>query len=113
MSGGREPAIIVSGLCKSFGQAPVLDRIDLTVTNGTVFALLGPNGAGKTTIVRILSTLITADAGEARWLICTTSAALRDRRGSPSCSAGSISSTPPGGWCPPTRAECAGGWIWP
>jgi ABC-2 type transport system ATP-binding protein len=66
MSGGREPAIIVSGLCKSFGQAPVLDRIDLTVTNGTVFALLGPNGAGKTTIVRILSTLITADAGEAR-----------------------------------------------
>ena len=33
---------------------------------GTVYALLGPNGAGKTTMVRILSTLITADAGEAR-----------------------------------------------
>ncbi|MGH2835969.1 MAG: ATP-binding cassette domain-containing protein, partial [Solirubrobacteraceae bacterium] len=33
---------------------------------GTVFALLGPNGAGKTTVVRILSTLIRADAGEAR-----------------------------------------------
>ena len=33
---------------------------------GTVYALLGPNGAGKTTMVRILSTLIAADDGEAR-----------------------------------------------
>jgi len=65
MSGGRGPAIIVSGLCKSFGQASVLDGVDLTVAAGTVFALLGPNGAGKTTIVRILSTLIPADGGEA------------------------------------------------
>ena len=44
----------------------MLDDVDLTVAEGTVFALLGPNGAGKTTIVRILSTLIPADAGEAR-----------------------------------------------
>lgn len=42
----------------------MLDRVDLTVCAGTVFALLGPNGAGKTTMVRILSTLIEADAGE-------------------------------------------------
>ena len=66
MTGGREPAIAAAGLCKSFGQTPVLDGIDLAVAAGTVFALLGPNGAGKTTIVRILSTLIPADAGEAR-----------------------------------------------
>jgi ABC-2 type transport system ATP-binding protein len=66
MSGERAPAISVSGLCKSFGQKPVLDEVDLAVAEGTVFALLGPNGAGKTTIVRILSTLIPADAGEAR-----------------------------------------------
>ena len=65
MSAGRAPAITASGLCKSFGEAPVLDRVDLTVAEGTVFALLGPNGAGKTTIVRILSTLIKADSGEA------------------------------------------------
>ena len=44
-------------------QTAVLDGVDLTVAEGTVFALLGPNGAGKTTIVRILSTLIAADAG--------------------------------------------------
>jgi ABC-2 type transport system ATP-binding protein len=57
------PAIAVAGLRKSFGDHVVLDGIDLTVPQGTVFALLGANGAGKTTAVRILSTLISADAG--------------------------------------------------
>jgi ABC-2 type transport system ATP-binding protein len=66
MSAIREPAISVSGLSKSFGQTAVLDHVDLTVAEGTVFALLGPNGAGKTTVVRILSTLIRADAGQAQ-----------------------------------------------
>jgi len=56
-------AIGVTGLRKSFSDHVVLDGIDLHVPAGTVFSLLGPNGAGKTTAVRILSTLITADAG--------------------------------------------------
>ncbi len=59
-------AIEVSGLRKSFGDAVVLDGIDLSVPEGSVFALLGPNGAGKTTMVRILATLSAADAGEIR-----------------------------------------------
>ncbi|MFH8843213.1 ATP-binding cassette domain-containing protein [Streptomyces sp. NPDC017868] len=54
-----------SGLRKSYGDKTVLDGIDLTVPEGSVFALLGPNGAGKTTAVKILSTLITPDAGQA------------------------------------------------
>jgi ABC-2 type transport system ATP-binding protein len=54
------------GLRKSFGNHVVLDSIDLHVAAGTIFALLGPNGAGKTTTVQILSTLISADGGEAR-----------------------------------------------
>jgi ABC-2 type transport system ATP-binding protein len=58
------PAIRVSGLQKSFGEVTVLRGLDLQVRPGTVYALLGPNGAGKTTVVRILSTLIGADAGE-------------------------------------------------
>ena len=58
------PAISGRAVRKSFGDHVVLDRVDLTVTEGTIFALLGPNGAGKTTMVRILSTLITADAGD-------------------------------------------------
>ncbi|GAA2703169.1 ATP-binding cassette domain-containing protein [Actinoplanes palleronii] len=57
------PAVSVAGLRKSFGTKVVLDGIDLTVTEGTVFALLGPNGAGKTTMVRILATLLAADGG--------------------------------------------------
>ncbi len=59
-------AIAVTGLRKSFGDKVVLDGIDLTVAEGTIFSLLGPNGAGKTTMVRILSTLIPADAGDIR-----------------------------------------------
>ncbi|TDD59021.1 ATP-binding cassette domain-containing protein [Kribbella antibiotica] len=59
-------AIEALGLHKSYGDNVVLDGIDLTVAQGTIFALLGPNGAGKTTAVQILSTLITADAGQIR-----------------------------------------------
>lgn len=59
-------AIAANGLRKSYGDKTVLDGVDLAVPTGTVFALLGPNGAGKTTAVKILSTLITADAGEIR-----------------------------------------------
>ena len=57
-------AISAVGLRKSYGEKLVLDGIDLRIPAGSVFALLGPNGAGKTTAVKILSTLITADAGE-------------------------------------------------
>ena len=68
MSAPESPqhAVEVSGLRKSYGPTLVLDGIDLTVPEGTVFALLGPNGAGKTTTVEILSTLIPADAGTVR-----------------------------------------------
>ncbi|MDI6102754.1 ATP-binding cassette domain-containing protein [Actinoplanes sp. NEAU-A12] len=60
------PAISAAGLRKAFGTKVVLDDIDLTVTEGTVFALLGPNGAGKTTMVRILATLLPPDGGSIR-----------------------------------------------
>ncbi len=59
-------AIQAIGVRKSYGDKAVLDDVDLTVAEGSIFALLGPNGAGKTTMVRILSTLIPADAGEIR-----------------------------------------------
>ena len=62
----NQPAIAVRGLRKAYGEKVVLDGIDLSVADGTVFALLGPNGAGKTTMVRILSTLSRADSGDIR-----------------------------------------------
>src|SRR6202521_654929 len=59
----RRIAVSVSGLRKTYRDKVVLDGVDLSIGEGEVFALLGPNGAGKTTIVRILSTLVPADAG--------------------------------------------------
>jgi ABC-2 type transport system ATP-binding protein len=63
-SGPTTPAILARRVDKSFGEHRVLHQVDLTVAEGTIFSLLGPNGAGKTTMVRILSTLIPADAGD-------------------------------------------------
>lgn len=60
-----EPAIRVQGIHKSFKDLHVLRGVDFDVKRGSIFALLGSNGAGKTTVVRILSTLLKADAGTA------------------------------------------------
>jgi len=58
-------AIDVRGITKSFADVHVLRGVDLDVTPGSIFALLGSNGAGKTTLIRILSSLLKADAGTA------------------------------------------------
>jgi ABC-2 type transport system ATP-binding protein len=58
--------IEVVGLRKSFGRAPALDGLDLTVVPGEVHGFLGPNGAGKTTTIRVLLGLIRAGGGTAR-----------------------------------------------
>ncbi|KOV71041.1 ATP-binding cassette domain-containing protein [Streptomyces sp. MMG1121] len=62
---GESHAVTVRGLVKHYGETKALDGVDLDVREGTVMGVLGPNGAGKTTLVRILSTLITPDAGRA------------------------------------------------
>lgn len=59
------PALRVQGLEKSYGKLEVLRGVDFDVAPGSIFALLGSNGAGKTTTVRILATLLKADAGTA------------------------------------------------
>ncbi len=58
-------AIEATGLTKSFGDTKALAGVDLAARKGTVLGVLGPNGAGKTTAVRILATLLRADAGTA------------------------------------------------
>ena len=58
-------AIAVRGIAKSYGEVEVLRGVDFDVARGSVFALLGSNGAGKTTLIKILSTLLDADAGAA------------------------------------------------
>ncbi|MBO7477394.1 MAG: ATP-binding cassette domain-containing protein, partial [Salinivirgaceae bacterium] len=69
--------LIVNNLCKTFKLSPKQQRIEgtkqktavddlsFTAKRGEIFGLLGPNGAGKTTTLRILSTLIRPDSGNA------------------------------------------------
>jgi len=65
MTTQQAPAIRVQDLEKSYDDLHVLRGVDFDVAPGSIFALLGSNGAGKTTIVKILSTLLKADAGSA------------------------------------------------
>jgi len=82
MSSSTAPAVLVTGLRKSFrvagGTVEAVSGIDLTVRAGEIFGLLGPNGAGKTTTLRILTTLLPADAGDA----CVAGADVRRAPGS-------------------------------
>ena len=61
----QDISIQVADLQKSYKKLNVLKGVDFTVGRGSIFALLGSNGAGKTTVVKILSTLLKADAGTA------------------------------------------------
>ncbi|WP_153393644.1 ABC transporter ATP-binding protein [Ornithinicoccus halotolerans] len=61
----QDHAVRVQGLEKSYQELTVLRGVDFDVARGSIFALLGSNGAGKTTVVRILATLLRADAGSA------------------------------------------------
>ncbi|MGW4959631.1 ABC transporter ATP-binding protein [Nonomuraea sp. NPDC004186] len=65
MTKQQAQAIQVRGLEKSYKELHVLRGVDFEVAPGSIFALLGSNGAGKTTAVKILSTLLKADAGTA------------------------------------------------
>jgi ABC-2 type transport system ATP-binding protein len=67
LSSNSSLAVEVHDLVKVFakGQVRALDGVSIEVEAGTVLGLLGPNGAGKTTVVRILSTILGPDAGQA------------------------------------------------
>jgi len=61
-------SVIAENLIKTYdnGRIRALDGLSLDVSEGTMLGVLGPNGAGKTTTVRVLSTLITPDSGNAQ-----------------------------------------------
>ncbi len=59
-----EPAILLSGLTKSYGQTVAVRDLSLEVARGELFAFLGPNGAGKTTTIKVIVGLLRADTGQ-------------------------------------------------
>ncbi|HWL12059.1 MAG TPA: ATP-binding cassette domain-containing protein [Ureibacillus sp.] len=59
-------AVEAQGLVKTFGDHRAVDGVDLNVPTGSIYGVLGPNGAGKTTTIRMLATLLKADAGSAQ-----------------------------------------------
>ncbi len=60
---GKEIAIDVSGLTKSFDGKVVVHDLSLKVPKGEIYGFLGPNGSGKTTTLRMLCGLLTPDSG--------------------------------------------------
>lgn len=62
------PSLLARALTKRFGRTLALDGAALAIPGSAIAGLTGPNGCGKTTLLRVLATLVTADAGEARVL---------------------------------------------
>ncbi|MBM3667972.1 MAG: ABC transporter ATP-binding protein [Actinobacteria bacterium] len=65
-----EPAIVLRGLRRDYGERPALAGVDLELQAGRTLAVLGPNGSGKTTLLRVLAGLLRPSAGEASVLGC-------------------------------------------
>jgi len=65
----RSPhSIQLAGLTRKYGRALALDRVDLAVPEGAIYALVGANGAGKTTLIKLLMNILRPTSGSARLL---------------------------------------------
>jgi len=74
----REPVLSAQHVDFAYGQAPVLDDVDLQVRPGEFVALVGPNGSGKSTLLKVLLGLLTPSRGTVR-LFGEDPARFRDR----------------------------------
>lgn len=62
-AGSNDPAVIVAGLTKAYGDRVVIDRLNLRIERGEFVALLGESGCGKTTLLRALAGLDPVQSG--------------------------------------------------
>src|SRR5690242_21570929 len=77
-------AVETHDLTKDYGELVAVDRLNLEISEGEVFAFLGPNGSGKTTTIRMLCGIITPTGGTGRVLgfdISSESEAIKERIG--------------------------------
>lgn len=56
--------LMIKDLVKSYGSIKALNGLNLEIKRGQLYGFVGPNGAGKTTTMKIISGLLTADAGQ-------------------------------------------------
>lgn len=61
----KNMSIEVNNITKTYGTQKALDNVSFSVKKGEIVGFLGPNGAGKSTLMKILTTYLTADSGEA------------------------------------------------
>jgi len=59
-------SIEVLNISKNYGEQKALDQISFSIKKGEIVGFLGPNGAGKSTLMKILTTYISSDEGEAK-----------------------------------------------
>ena len=61
------PVVSIANLTKTYASGfRALERVDLDIRKGEIFALLGPNGAGKTTLINIVCGIVTPSSGTVR-----------------------------------------------
>ncbi len=63
-----KPVITTNNLTKRFGSKTIVDRLDLSVPDGSIYGFLGPNGAGKSTTIKLLLGLVKPTGGTMRLL---------------------------------------------
>ena len=66
MTATQPPPIELDRLCYSIGQKAILDRVDLTIQPGEIFAVMGRSGTGKTTLLRLIMGLVRPTDGRIR-----------------------------------------------
>lgn len=84
-----ENVLALRGLCKQYGSATVVDRVDMCIQKGQIYGLVGKNGAGKTTLMRMITAQTAPQAGEIELFGATGKALPRMR-----ARTGSIIETP-------------------
>ena len=60
----RQPALVIRGLTKFFGQLCAVNQLDLDIPLGSMYGFVGPNGAGKTTALSMVTGMLKPDAGQ-------------------------------------------------
>lgn len=73
------PAIRLTDVTKRFGPVAAVDRLTLSVPEGSIYGFIGPNGSGKTTTLRMIMHILLPDEGQIEVLGTADTAAARDR----------------------------------